>query len=153
MKFRCEREILADVLATASRGVTNSGGTSPVLSGVRLDVADGVLTVTGTDARIVNSRSVPVTVRTPSATSSRTPDSTGEVPPELVAPRLAVARTSARISRSQRNFTDAALLPLWDVQRPVAIVGAVDWGQRGIVPACGVKSTTQVVRPSSTAAG
>src|SRR6056300_1721118 len=102
---------------------------------------------------MVNSRSVPVIVITPSATSSRTPESTGEVPPELVAPRLAVAKTSARISRSQRNFTDSALLPFRDVQRPVAIVGVVDWGQGGIVPACGVKSTTQVVRPLSPANG
>ena len=60
MKFRCEREILADVLATASRGATNSGGTSPVLSGIRLDVADGVLTVTGTDLELTIRASVPV---------------------------------------------------------------------------------------------
>ncbi|MEL0040033.1 MAG: DNA polymerase III subunit beta, partial [Ilumatobacter sp.] len=60
MKFRCEREILAEVLATASRGATNAGSTSPVLSGVRLDVADGALTATGTDLELTIRASVPV---------------------------------------------------------------------------------------------
>ncbi len=49
MKFRCEREILADALATAGRAATSRTGTLPVLSGVRLDVKDGELSVTGTD--------------------------------------------------------------------------------------------------------
>ena len=48
MKFRCEREILADALTTAGRAATSRSGTLPVLSGVRLDVAGGELTVTGT---------------------------------------------------------------------------------------------------------
>ena len=62
MKFRCEREILADALTTAGRAASNRSGTLPVLSGVRLDVADGRLTVTGTDLELTIRLSVPVHV-------------------------------------------------------------------------------------------
>lgn len=60
MKFRCEREILADALSTAGRAATSRSGTLPVLSGVRLDVKDGELTVTGTDLELTIRLSVPV---------------------------------------------------------------------------------------------
>ncbi len=60
MKFRCEREILADALTTAGRAATSRTGTLPVLSGVRLDVADGSLTVTGTDLELTIRLTVPV---------------------------------------------------------------------------------------------
>ncbi len=49
MKFRCERESLADALTTASRAATGRTGTLPVLSGVRLELTGDRLTVTGTD--------------------------------------------------------------------------------------------------------
>lgn len=52
MKFRCERDILADALATAGRAATSRTGTLPVLSGVRLDVSGDVLTITGTDLEL-----------------------------------------------------------------------------------------------------
>ncbi len=60
MKFRCEREILADALSTAGRAATSRTGTLPVLSGVRLDVKDGNLTVTGTDLELAIRLGVPV---------------------------------------------------------------------------------------------
>ena len=60
MKFRCEREILADALTTAGRAATSRSGTLPVLSGLRLDVSDGQLTVTGTDLELTIRLSVPV---------------------------------------------------------------------------------------------
>ncbi len=60
MKFRCEREILAEALTTAGRAATNRSGTLPVLSGVRMDVSDGQLTVTGTDLELTIRLSVPV---------------------------------------------------------------------------------------------
>ena len=49
MKFRCERETLAEALATAGRAATGRTGTLPVLSGVRLELVGDRLTVTGTD--------------------------------------------------------------------------------------------------------
>ncbi|HEY5662474.1 MAG TPA: DNA polymerase III subunit beta [Ilumatobacter sp.] len=60
MKFRCEREILAEALATAGRAAASRSGSLPVLSGVRLDVSDGELTVTGTDLELTIRLSVPV---------------------------------------------------------------------------------------------
>ena len=38
MKFRCERDVLADVLATAGRAATGRTGALPVLSGVRIEL-------------------------------------------------------------------------------------------------------------------
>jgi DNA polymerase-3 subunit beta len=60
VKFRCEREILADALATAGRAATSRTGTLPVLSGVRLDVHGDELTVTGTDLELTIRLTVPV---------------------------------------------------------------------------------------------
>lgn len=60
MKFRCEREILAVALATAGRAAAGRSASLPVLSGVRLDVRDQTLTVTGTDLELTIRLSVPV---------------------------------------------------------------------------------------------
>jgi DNA polymerase-3 subunit beta len=49
VKFRCEREVLADALATAGRAATGRTGALPVLSGLRLELHGDLLTVTGTD--------------------------------------------------------------------------------------------------------
>lgn len=52
MKFRCERDVLADAVASAGRAATNRTGTLPVLAGVRLEVEGDTLTVTGTDLEL-----------------------------------------------------------------------------------------------------
>ena len=49
MKFRCERDRLAEALGTAGRAVANRGGALPVLSGVQLYLAGGQLEITGSD--------------------------------------------------------------------------------------------------------
>ncbi len=49
MKFRCDRDRLAEALGTAGRAVANRGGALPVLSGVRLELRGGDLEVTGSD--------------------------------------------------------------------------------------------------------
>ncbi len=51
MKFRCERDVLADALATAGRATSRSGSLQ-VLSGLRLEIAGGELSVTGTDLEL-----------------------------------------------------------------------------------------------------
>jgi DNA polymerase III subunit beta len=48
VKFRCERELLADALATAGRAAAGRSAL-PVLSGVRVDLHGDELTVIGTD--------------------------------------------------------------------------------------------------------
>ncbi len=60
MKFRCERDVLAEALATAGRAATSRTGTLPVLSGVRLETRGDDLSVTGTDLELSIRLSVPV---------------------------------------------------------------------------------------------
>jgi DNA polymerase-3 subunit beta len=52
VKFRCERDVLADAVGSAGRAATNRTGTLPVLSGVRMEVAGDTLTITGTDLEL-----------------------------------------------------------------------------------------------------
>ena len=49
VKFRCERDVLADALATAGRAATSRTGALPVLEGVFLQVRGDELSITGTD--------------------------------------------------------------------------------------------------------
>jgi DNA polymerase-3 subunit beta len=49
VKFRCEREALAEALATAGRAATGRTGALPVLSGLRLELVGDQLSITGTD--------------------------------------------------------------------------------------------------------
>lgn len=51
MKLRCERDVLAEALATAGRAVA-SRGALPVLSGVRLELAGDRLSITGSDLEL-----------------------------------------------------------------------------------------------------
>jgi DNA polymerase-3 subunit beta len=49
VKFRCERDVLAEALATAGRAATSRTGALPVLEGLHLSVRGDELAVTGTD--------------------------------------------------------------------------------------------------------
>jgi len=60
VKFRCERELLADALATAGRAATGRTGALPVLSGLRLEQKGNKLTVTGTDLDLTIQLSIEV---------------------------------------------------------------------------------------------
>lgn len=51
MKLRCERDVLAEALATAGRAVA-SRGVLPVLSGVRMELAGDRLVLTGSDLEL-----------------------------------------------------------------------------------------------------
>ncbi len=52
MKFRCERDTLADAVATAQRAVASRTGAMPVLSGLRVTLSDGSLELVGTDLEL-----------------------------------------------------------------------------------------------------
>jgi len=52
VKFRCERDVLAEAVGAAGRAATNRTGTLPVLAGVRLEVTGDRLVVTGTDLEL-----------------------------------------------------------------------------------------------------
>jgi len=49
VKFRCERDALAEALSTAGRAATGRTGALPVLSGLRLELVGDRLSITGTD--------------------------------------------------------------------------------------------------------
>lgn len=75
MKFRCERDTLADALLTASRAATNRTGSLPVLSGVRLEVNGDVLMVMATD--------IELTIRTDIEVAGQT-DGASVIPARLI---------------------------------------------------------------------
>ena len=60
MKFRAERDILLDGLATAARAAATRGGALPALSGVRLEVKGDVLHLAGSDLDLTVQVEVPV---------------------------------------------------------------------------------------------
>jgi DNA polymerase-3 subunit beta len=52
VKFRCERDTLADAVATAQRAVASRTGAMPVLSGLRVSLTPGSLELVGTDLEL-----------------------------------------------------------------------------------------------------
>ena len=60
MKFRCERDVLLEALATAGHAVTGRGGALPVLSGLRIEVEGTRLTVVGSDLDLTIRTSVEI---------------------------------------------------------------------------------------------
>ncbi len=52
MKFRCERDVLVDALATAGRAVSSRGGALPVLSGIRTELVGDLLRLSATDLEL-----------------------------------------------------------------------------------------------------
>src|SRR5689334_22701126 len=80
---------------------------------------------------MVSSRSVPTSSSDPGVRETRSPDSTGIAPVRDATARWAVATASARVSRSQRNFTRASYEETLLVLR-VVVVGPVDWGSQAV---------------------
>ena len=60
MKFRCERDTLAEAVTTAGRAVASRTGAMPVLSGLRLTVTGNELELVGTDLELTIRVRVPV---------------------------------------------------------------------------------------------
>ncbi len=52
MKFRCERDVLGEALATAARAAQGRAGSQPVLAGVRLRLEGSSLEISGTDLEL-----------------------------------------------------------------------------------------------------
>jgi DNA polymerase-3 subunit beta len=52
VKFRCERDVLGDALATAARAAQGRAGSQPVLAGVRLVLSGDRLEISGTDLEL-----------------------------------------------------------------------------------------------------
>ncbi len=106
MKLRCERDVLAEALATAGRAVSASRGQLQVLSGVRLELAGDRLVVTGSDLELTVTVSLPV---------AGLADGVAVVPSRLVndivkslgpgAVELETGDDEARISSGRSEFT------------------------------------------------
>ena len=60
MKFRCERDVLAEAIGTAGRAVTSRGGSLPVLAGVRFELRGAELRLTGSDLDLTITTTVEV---------------------------------------------------------------------------------------------
>jgi len=60
LRFRCERDVLADALASAGRAVTNRGGSLPALSGIRFELEGNDLRLTGSDLDLTITVRIPV---------------------------------------------------------------------------------------------
>jgi DNA polymerase-3 subunit beta len=52
VKFRCERDVLVEGLATAGRATASRGGALPVLAGIRTELSGDTLTLTGHDLEL-----------------------------------------------------------------------------------------------------
>ncbi len=60
MKFRCERDVLGEALATAARAAQGRAGSQPVLAGVRLVLEGSRLEISGTDLELTIQRTIDV---------------------------------------------------------------------------------------------
>lgn len=122
MKLRCERDVLADALATAGRAVA-SRGALPVLSGVRVELAGDRLTITGSDLELT------VTVE---LTVAGLADGVAVVPSRLVndivkalepgAVELETGDDEARIASGRSEFS-LKTLPADEFPRVAAVDG------------------------------
>ena len=65
MKFRCERDTLADAVATAQRTVASRSGALPVLQDLRISATADGLELIGSDLEITNRVQVPAEVEEP----------------------------------------------------------------------------------------
>jgi DNA polymerase-3 subunit beta len=59
VKFRCERDTLAEAVATAQRAVASRTGAMPVLSGLKLSLAGDSLELVGTDLELTIRTRIP----------------------------------------------------------------------------------------------
>ena len=59
MKFRCERDTLAEAVATAQRAVASRTGAMPVLSGLKLTLTGDTLELVGTDLELTIRARIP----------------------------------------------------------------------------------------------
>ena len=125
MKFRCERDTLADAIATAQRAVASRPGALPVLSGLRVAVtAAGKLELVGSDLELT------IRVEAPAQAEG---EGSAVVPARLFsdivrrleheAVTMEVGEDDARIESGRANFA-LRTLPAADFPRLPEVSGA-----------------------------
>lgn len=105
MKFRCERDVLAEALITAGRAAETKVGAFPALTGVKLDVTDSMATVTGTDLELTISLEIEVAAETAGsvvAPARLMADIVRNLPPGSV--QVALHDDELRISAGRSQF-------------------------------------------------
>lgn len=124
MKFRCERDTLAEAIGTAQRAVASRTGALPVLSGLRCSVSGDTLEIVGSDLELT------ITVRIATAGER---DGRAVLPARLLSDivrsaagadvSIDVTGDDARISSGRSNFS-LRTLPADDFPRVSAPSGA-----------------------------
>lgn len=123
MKFRCERDLLVEALASAGRAAAGRGTSLPVLAGVRLELTGDRLRMTGTDLELTISVEVEVSgdgdgvVILPGRLAS---DIVRALPAGAV--ELEVADDQARISAGRSDFS-LRVLPVDEFPRLAEATG------------------------------
>jgi len=64
VKFRCERDTLAEAISTAQRAVSARSGALPVLSGIQVTAADDHIELVGSDLDLTIRVQAPAQVET-----------------------------------------------------------------------------------------
>ena len=136
MKFRCERDTLSEALAVAVRAAAGTSSGRAALTGAHLELANGVLTVTGSDLDLTLSVTVEVlgTADGTAVTPARLlTDVVKAVPPGSV--EFSVAEGEASIVAGSSEFT-IRLIPEEDYpELPFAKEGGTDGDSAAFSPA------------------
>ncbi|MGQ0825172.1 MAG: DNA polymerase III subunit beta [Actinomycetota bacterium] len=116
MKFRCERDTLAEAVATAQRTVATRSGALPVLQDLRITASERGLELVGSDLEITNRVQVPAEVEEPGV--AVVPKMIGEIVRKLVDGSVAVHVTGDEaVITSGRFMTSLRLKPAEDYPR------------------------------------
>ncbi len=116
VKFRCERDTLADAVATAQRTVASRSGALPVLQDLRISATADGLELIGSDLEITNRVQVPAEVEEPGI--AVVPKLLGEIVRKLEPGPVTVAVTGDEAVISAGRFsTSLRLKPAEDYPR------------------------------------
>ena len=108
MKFRCERDTLAEAVATAQRTVASRSGALPVLQDLRITANDHGLELVGSDLEITNRVQVPAEVEEQGV--AVVPKLLGEIVRRLEPGPVTVAVTGDEAVISAGRFTTSLRL-------------------------------------------
>jgi DNA polymerase III subunit beta len=116
VKFRCERDTLADAVATAQRTVASRSGALPVLQDLRISATADGLELIGSDLEITNRVQVPAEVEEPGI--AVVPKLLGEIVRKLEPGPVTVAVTGDEaVITAGRFSTSLRLKPAEDYPR------------------------------------
>src|SRR4051794_12188718 len=144
VKFRCERDTLAEAVATAQRTVASRSGALPVLQDLRITATEAGLELIGSDLEITNRVQVPAEVEETGV--AVVPKLLGDIVRKLEPGPVTVAVTGDEATVTAGRFTTSLRLkPAEDYPRLAPTDGA---GVR-VDAAAFASALKQVVRAAS----